>query len=328
MKAWFFQLTKMGEIQVIILALLLSSQLINSQNTTSSASNTPEKMTIGMTFASLGTQKTNSNVTSDNSNSTSLLSVIPTFQSSTTVDSSLAPQLMSTFSSMATKTGTVERTTPEKKPTKSSTTKSSTTKSPKNTKILLACSIIGIFLVICFLIILIVLCKRCFTKPSAQDTWVVSHSGPTMNDLENSPDDKADNIPLRRQSLSTFVSNKLKRKSLLDQCDMEVQESDGILNVSTNIEKHTSPSEVKMEDEMEKEIKAEDAIESPEMLPPPPEAQNPTDNNDPKLLTEAPPPPASPQILVEPKENTPPPPSTNLLSFVDDLPPPPSEFQV
>ncbi|XP_041054191.1 protein EVI2B-like [Carcharodon carcharias] len=199
--------------------------------------------------------------------------------------------------------------------------------------------VIGVMLLLMLIIICILLMRRRCSKYPVQDlTWAGAYPGPSEDGVHATEDNDNNVAPAKRPSLTTFLSKKSKRESLLDQYSMEVQESEGIINASSSgIEEKLIEPEVKVENETEKEIPSTSEtheIQSQVFPPSPPlEAQVSLNGNDPAAPlpatdTDAPSPPQEVPD-VDPNITSFPPPPFDFLDLVNDsdFPPPLTELQ-
>ncbi|XP_067864502.1 uncharacterized protein [Heptranchias perlo] len=277
--------------------------------------------------------------------------------SSTSKPTSYVATIKQTTTELTTSKPTTSKPTTSKPTTSKPTTSKPTTSKPTTSKpttqyqdrdlaasTIVACIIGGILLLMLLIIVAIPVWKRCSQKKPVQDlTWAGTCPVPSGEDSVHVVEDNdIDAAPAKRPSLTTFLSKKSKRESLLDQYNMEVQESEGIINSSSPEIEGTIivPAEVKMENETGKETQAlsqtqtVNGTQSQDFPPPPLEAQAPLNNNDPQhplpaTVTEARGPPQGVPDVGPNNTNFPPPP----LDFLDlvndfDLPPPLSELEV
>ncbi|XP_078404273.1 ecotropic viral integration site 2B [Cetorhinus maximus] len=196
----------------------------------------------------------------------------------------------------------------------------------------------GILLLMLIIICTLLIRRRCSKYPVQDLTWAGACPGPSEDGVHAAEDNDNNVAPAKRPSLTTFLSKKSKRESLLDQYSMEVQESEGIINASSSeIEEKLIEPEVKVENETEKETPSTSAtheIQSQVFPPPPPlEAQVSLNGNDPAAPlpatdTDA---PSSPQEVpdVNPNITSFPLPPFDFLDLVNDsdFPPPLIELQ-
>uniref|UniRef100_UPI00398EAE06 uncharacterized protein n=1 Tax=Pristiophorus japonicus TaxID=55135 RepID=UPI00398EAE06 len=229
--------------------------------------------------------------------------------------------------------------------TKFTTSQSSTIKPTTNyqdgnlpASMIVACFIGGVLLLMVVIIIAILVWKRC-SKPNfvRDDTWAGTCTVPNIEDsVPMAEGNERDAAPAKRPSLTTFLSKKSKRESLLEQYDMEVQESEGITNASSPDieEKFIVPAELKTENETGKETQALSGTQSQDFPPPPLEAQAPLNDNDPHAPLPATdrddPGPHQEDVDVDPNTTNLTPPPLDFLDLVNDvdLTPPLAELQV
>ncbi|XP_067866682.1 mucin-17-like [Heterodontus francisci] len=204
----------------------------------------------------------------------------------------------------------------------------------------------GVLLLMLMIICTILTWKRCSKNPVQDLTWAGTRPVPSGDDfVDAAEDNNIDAAPAKRPSLTTFLSKKSKRESLLDQCTMEMLEPEGIINPSSpEIEEKLIVPEVKVENETGKETQplsethetqTVNGTQSQDFPSPPLEAQAPLNDNDPSAPLratdlEA---PGPPQETPDGGPNTtsfPPPPPVDLLDLVNDfdLPPPLPEVEV
>ncbi|XP_078278268.1 uncharacterized protein LOC144606233 [Rhinoraja longicauda] len=137
-----------------------------------------------------------------------------------------------------------------------------------NASMIIACIIGGLLLLLVISIIGILLVKRCSRNYNVQDTpW--AGTCPVSNDREH-PDEGGDGgaAPTKRPSLTSFLSKKAKRDSLLDNYSMEVQANEGVNNLaSSETEGKALSADVKGDNETAKEPPALAKTTSQEFLP-------------------------------------------------------------
>ncbi|XP_048412809.2 uncharacterized protein LOC125464490 [Stegostoma tigrinum] len=183
----------------------------------------------------------------------------------------------------------------------------------------------GVLLVMLITVCVLLLCKRHAKRPSEDQTWAGICPGPTGEiDLHPLEDNDNNVVLVKRPSLTTFLSKKSKRESLLDDCSMEVLQSEGIVNASSpKIEEKLFEAEVKVESETAKERQPSSETQS---HCPPLEAESSVKDHDatassPAIDTEDPGPDQEvPEI--DPSTSFPPPPE-DFLDLVNDSDNPP-----
>ncbi|XP_062887083.1 uncharacterized protein LOC134336666 [Mobula hypostoma] len=200
-----------------------------------------------------------------------------------------------------------------------------------NASMIIACIIGGLLLLLVVCIIGILLMKRYLRTNTAQDiSWAGTCPGPVGGeDTDHVAEDCDPNsAAVKRPSLTTFLTKKSKRDSLLDQYDMEVQEVQGINNLaSTETEEETLPEVIKDNDKEKEPLVLTEAPS--QEFPPPSETQPPLGEGDqqaPALATDAETSKSSQDVPETFSNNNDfPPPPMEFLDLVNDsdLPPPP-----
>ncbi|XP_020389571.1 uncharacterized protein LOC109935323 [Rhincodon typus] len=337
----------MEAIQLITLALLADSlggtATINSRPMVSEQTNSNTPTSLHNSSASTEpwlnttTPTIPSTPSSDLPNNTSFLTNTPNTTSQFT--SGVSSELQSIQS--ATSQSTSHLTTKHKR-TKStlmtSITRRSTIKQQNNGAAgrIIAYAIGGVLLLMLITVCVLLLCKRYAKSPSEDQTWAGICPGPTGEvDLHPLEDNDNNVVLVKRPSLTTFLSKKSKRESLLDDYSMEVQQSEGIINASSpEIEEKLIEAEVKVENETAKERQPSSETQSQDFKSPPPlEAESSVKDHDatassPAIDTEGPGPDQEvPEI--DPSTSFPPPPE-DFLDLVNDSDNPPAllELQV
>ncbi|XP_060704079.1 leukosialin-like [Hemiscyllium ocellatum] len=189
----------------------------------------------------------------------------------------------------------------------------------------------GALLLMLIIICILLLRKRCAKRPSEDQTWAGTCPSPTEMDLHAFEVNDNNVAPTKRPSLTTFLSKKSKRESLLDQ---SMQESEGVVNTSSpETEEKLIEPEVKVENETAKEIQPSETHNQDFKPPNPPEAQTSVNDHEPAASSPAThtdgPAPAQEAPELDPSISLPPPPD-DFLDFVNnsDNPPPLLELQV
>ncbi|XP_032901588.1 uncharacterized protein LOC116988789 [Amblyraja radiata] len=272
----------MAVIRLTILALLVNGLLVNGLNglnstnnnsteeldtTLTASSSTPMPLTSSTTMNMLNT----SEQTNDLPNTTSDLTTTFSNTSQTVSNYSLEPSVSSSASPSTSPVTKVDSNT--KSLISTTVRKSTRNKSRKghgtnlNASMIIACIIGGLLLFMVVAIIVILLVKRYSRKYNVQDTpWAGTCPGVISNDPEH-PDEGCD-APAKRPSLTSFLSKKGKRDSLLDNYSMELQATEGVNNLaSTESEEKALSADVKGDNEIVKEPPALTKTTSQEFPP-------------------------------------------------------------
>ncbi|XP_055513574.1 leukosialin [Leucoraja erinacea] len=272
----------MAVIRLTILALLVNGLIVNGLNglnntnfnlaeelntTLNASSSTPMPLTSLTTM----NMPNASGQTNDLPNTTSDLATTFPNSSQTVSNHSSEP---SVSNSASPSTSPVTKVDSNTKSLTSTTVRKSTGKNSRkgqgtnlNASMIIACIIGGLLLFMVVAIIVILLVKRCSRKYNVQDTpWAGTCPGVISNDPEH-PDEGGD-APAKRPSLTSFLSKKGKRDSLLDNYSMELQATEGVNNLaSTESEEKALSADVKGDNEIVKEPPALTKTTSQEFPP-------------------------------------------------------------
>ncbi|XP_043574190.1 mucin-5AC-like [Chiloscyllium plagiosum] len=190
----------------------------------------------------------------------------------------------------------------------------------------------GALLLMLIIICVLLLRKRCAKRPSEDQSWAGTCPSPTEMDLHAFEVNDNNVAPTKRPSLTTFLSKKSKRESLLDHQSM--QESEGVVNTSSpEIEEKLIEPEVKVENETAKDIQPSETHNQDFKPPNPLEAQTSVNDHEPAASSPATdtdgPAPAQEVPELDQSISFPHPPD-DFLDFVNnsDNPPPLLELQV
>ncbi|XP_051891153.1 protein EVI2B-like [Pristis pectinata] len=316
----------MEAIQLTILALLVNG--LKGSNTTDHESAAGLSPTIVTASSSLQDSSTPISPTFWTTTSMSNTSRLPNELSNSTSDlmntSSTTSQMIvssepSISSSAPQSTSTIKFATTPPVMSKSTTRKQTTNNhdSSLNASMIIACIIGALLLLLVVSIIAILLVKRFLGPNTVQDvSWAGTCPGPTGEDPEQIVEGcDLSPAPAKRPSLTTFLSRKSKRDSLLDQYNMEVQEAEGINNLASTETEEKTLSEVKNDNETEKEPLTLTKTPSQE-FPPLLEEQAPPNEGDQQAQ-----PPAMDTETSRLTQGVP-----DAVSTTDDFPPPPMDI--
>ncbi|XP_038670455.1 uncharacterized protein LOC119975049 [Scyliorhinus canicula] len=328
----------MNVIQLIILAVLANGGTTSNISSTSADPTAPSSYNDSTTFTSQMSWTTNmSTITSASSNdlpsntsistnNANITSQVP-FPISTEVETteSTTSQSVSYFTTtnQTSKPTTFIPITHEPTTILSTMKKPSTAASSNNagaTGRIIAYVIGGLLFLMLIIICIVLLRKRCSNYAVQDSHW--ARTNPDYDDngacaVENNDNDFT---PTKRPSLTTFLSKKSNRESLLDQYNMDVQESGGIINASSSEmeEKLIASPDAQVENETGKEapFSSETQTQSQD-FPPPPSLDTQVNDNDPVT-----PPPATESEAPDPSPDVSPGDPDTTISF----PPPPGDI--
>ncbi|XP_059829486.1 uncharacterized protein LOC132396095 [Hypanus sabinus] len=314
----------MEAIQLTILALLVNGLMGSSTTDRISTAN------FSISIAQNTSLVENSNTTMSPTNASELPNSHHNITSNfTNLTSSTTSQMITlsskppTSSLASQSTSNVKTNNPPKSQTTKQVMRKSTTKKESNdndhlnASMIIACIIGGLLLLLVVCIIGILLTKRCLRTNTVQDlSWAGTCPGPVGEDIEHASEGHdLNSAAVKRPSLTTFLTKKSKRDSLLDQYNMEVQQVQGIKNLASTETEEETPPEVKTDDDKEKEPLVLTETPSQE-FPPPPETELPLNEGDQQ----------SPALATNAEASNLPEGVPDTVSNNNDFPPPPMEF--
>ncbi|XP_072325908.1 uncharacterized protein [Scyliorhinus torazame] len=331
---------KMNVIQLIILAVLANGGTTSNISSTSADPTASSSYNDSNTFTSQMSWTTNMSTTTSASSSD-----LPSNTSISTNNANITSQFPFTNLTEVQTTGTTSQsvshittTTQTSKPTTfvptthEPTTILSTMKKPSTTASsindgatgrIVAYFIGGLLLLMLIIICIVLLRKRCSNYAVQDSRWAGTHPDCDEDGARAVEHNDNDFTRTKRPSLTTFLSKKSNRESLLDQYSMDVQESGGIINASSSEmeEKLIMSPEAEVENETGKEAPFSSQTHETQSqdFPPPPSLDTQVSLNDNDPVT---PPPAAESEAPDPSPDISPGEPDTTISF----PPPPGDI--